>query len=101
MTDKENRSTLFCDISHFTQALFLELGVAYGQHFINNQDLRFQVRSDSKSKSYIHTARVAFHRRVDVRIDFGKCYDLVELHFDFAAAHPEDGPIPEPVFASR
>src|SRR6266566_2165393 len=101
MTDKENRSTLFCDISHFTQALFLELGVAYGQHFINNQDLRFQVRSDSKSKSYIHTARVAFHRRVDVRIDFGKCYDLVELGSYLGLRHSQDCAVQKDVFASR
>ena len=45
--------------------------------------------------------RVAFHRRVDVLIDFGKRYDLVELGSYLGLRHSQDRAVQKNVFASR
>src|SRR6266853_6205443 len=87
-------------VAHFPETLFLKLYVTNRENFVNYEYLRFQMRSDSKSKSNIHTARVAFHRRVDVRIDFGKRYDLVELGSYLGLRHSQDCAVQDDVFAS-
>src|SRR6266513_6214644 len=74
VTDKKHRSAFARYLSHLTQAFFLKLGIANSEHFVDDKYLRLQVRSDGESKSNIHAARVAFHGRVDVRIDLGKRY---------------------------
>ena len=54
MADKKNGAAAFGDLAHFAQALFLELGVADGQHLVNDQDFWLEVRRDGKGEPHIH-----------------------------------------------
>src|SRR5437899_10873627 len=57
------------------------------------------MRCDSKSKSNIHATRITFYRRVDIRIDFSKGDDLIELGSDLGFRHSQDCAVEEDVFA--
>ena len=87
--------------AHFPETLFLKLYVTNRENFVNYEYFRFQMRSDSKSQAHVHAGRVAFHGRVDVRIDFGKHYDLVELGSYLGLRHSQDCAVQEDVFTSR
>ena len=64
---------------HAAEAAALELGVADGEHLVDEQDLRLEVRRDREGETHVHAARVALHRRVDEALDPGELDDLVEL----------------------
>ena len=74
------------DVLHLAEALLLELGVADGQHLVDDQDLRLEVRRDGEGQAHVHAARVALHRRVEEPLDLGEGDDLVELALDLGAA---------------
>ena len=50
------------DVAHLAQALPLELGVADGQHLVDEQDLGLEVRGDGEREPDVHAARVALDR---------------------------------------
>ena len=101
VTDKKHRApVLRGDLAHFAEAFFLEARVADREDFINEQDLRFEVRGHGEGEADEHAARIVFHRRVYELLDLGERDDLVELRADFPALHPEDGAIEEDVFAA-
>ena len=85
---------------HFAEAFFLELSIAYGQHFIYNQNLGFEVGGYCKAEANVHAAAVAFYRGVDVAFYPGKVNDFVKLAGDFFFGHAEDGPVEVDVFAA-
>ena len=41
------------------------------QHFIDDENLRFEMRGDRKGQPDIHPRRVALHRRIEKPLDFG------------------------------
>ena len=88
------------DLRHLAEALLLELGVADGEHLVDDQDLGFQMRRDGEGEPHIHARRVALDRRVEKFLDLGEGDDLVELPFDLGAAHAEDGAVEKDVFAA-
>ena len=53
--------------------------VADGEHLVDEQDLRLEVRGDREREPHVHPARVALHRRVEEPLDLGELDDLVEL----------------------
>ena len=69
----------FGDVLHLAQALLLERGVADGEHFVDDQDLRLQVGGHRESQPHVHPAGVALDRRVEELLDLGEVDDLVEL----------------------
>ena len=64
---------------HPAEALLLELGVADGEHLVDEQDLRFEVGGHGEGEAQVHPARVALDRRVEEPRDPGELDDLVEL----------------------
>src|SRR5207237_9719591 len=75
---------------HLCKAFLLKLGVAHGQHFIDNEDLRIQVRGDGESQTHIHTTRVMFDSRFEKFLGARKTYDFIKLRVDLAPAHAQD-----------
>ena len=78
----ETKSTVrpgAAEVLHPAEALLLELGVADGEHLVDEQDLRLEVRGDREREPHVHPARVALHGRVDELLDLGELDDLVEL----------------------
>src|SRR5262245_48262077 len=93
MADEQHCPSLLGHLAHFSQALFLECGIPYCQHFIYQQNFWFQVGGHSEGQAHIHAARVAFDRRVQKLFDFGKFYDFMKLLLYFSSRHTENGAI--------
>src|ERR1051326_2183526 len=58
------------------------------------------MRSYSKRESHIHSARVAFHGRVDKLFHFSEGDDLIKLAIDFGLAHAEYGAVEVDIFTT-
>src|SRR5260370_6248613 len=52
-----------------------------------------------KPEPDLHSGRIPFHRRIEVRLDAGKRDDLGEFRADLAARHAEDRAVHEDIFA--
>ena len=76
--DEEHRPAGGAEVLHPPEAAPLELGVAHGQHLVDEQDLGLEVRGDREREPHVHAARVALHGRVDELLDAGELDDLVE-----------------------
>src|SRR2546421_5694550 len=87
------------DILHFLKRLFLETRVPHRKDFIDQKDLRFEVRCDREGQAHIHAAGIPFHRRIEELVNLSKGNDLVELALNFDASHAEDSAIEKNVFA--
>src|SRR6476661_3106200 len=56
---------------------------------------------DRKPEAGLHSRAVAFHRRVEERLEAGKRHDVVEPGRDIGLRHPHDGALQEHVLAPR
>src|SRR5271157_6511863 len=88
------------DILHLPQALLLELGVADGQHLIDDQDFGIEIRRDRECQPYVHAAAEALDRSVEKFLDAREIDDLVELLFDLPPRHAEDAAVEKDVLAA-
>ena len=100
LTNSTVRPSDLGDIVHFSKALFLKFGIADSQHFVDNQNLRLEVRGHRKRKPNVHSRRIVLHRRVEKFFDLGKGDDFIELLADFPLRHAEDGAVEEDVLPS-
>src|ERR1035441_3865452 len=98
MTYEQHSAPALAHVLHFAKTLLLKLRIAYREDFVHDKNVRFQVRRHGESKAHIHTAAVAFHRRVQKLLHFGKCHDLVELLLNLHPCHSEDRAVEEDVF---
>ena len=101
MADEDDGAALVRDLAHLPQALALERRVADGEHLVDDEDVRLEVRRDREREPDVHPARVALHRRVDEPLDLGEGHDLVELRLDLSPPHSEDGAVQVDVVAAR
>src|SRR5207249_6763431 len=86
------------DFPHLSQAFLLKLGVTDSENFVNNQNFRVQMCSNSERQADIHSRRVAFYRSVDVSLDSGKIDNLVELAPYLRFRHSKNCAVKENVF---
>jgi hypothetical protein len=56
MADHQDSPSGSGDIAHLAQASLLKLRVTDCKHFIDNQNLWFQMRGDAKGEAQIHSA---------------------------------------------
>src|SRR5215467_3813909 len=101
MGDKDDRAAGAGDIAHFAEALFLKVYIAHGQDFINEKNLRLEMRGDRKGQADVHAGGVVLDGRVDEFFEFGEGHDFVELAGNFGFGHAEDGAGKKGVFAAR
>jgi hypothetical protein len=101
MRDEKHRPSLLTDILHLVETFALKAHIADGEHFIHDQDFRFEMRGDSKGEAQIHAAGIMLNRRVNKLLHFGKRHDLVELARDLDARHAENRAVQINIFASR
>src|SRR5438105_8800243 len=90
MCHEQNGSAAVDGFVHLRKAFLLELCVAHGQHFIDNEDLRIQVRGHGESQTHIHTTRVMFDSRFEKLLGARETYDFIKLRVDLAPAHAQD-----------
>ncbi len=98
--DEDHRAPGAAELLHAAEATALELGVADGEHLVDEQDLRLEMSGDGESETHVHPARVPLHRRVDELLDPGELDDRVVAPVDLAALHPEDRPVQIDVLAA-
>ena len=82
MRDNDYRDVESHELSHSGEGFRLKRGVADGEDFIDNQDVRLEVRGHCKPEPRLHAARVPLDRRIDEGADLGELHDLVELARD-------------------
>src|SRR5579884_2778294 len=100
MGDEDDGAAGAGDVAHFAEAFFLEVDVADGEDFIDEEDFGFEVSGDGEGETDVHAGGVVLDGGVDELIEFGEGDDFVELGGDFAASHAEDGAGEEGVFAA-
>ena len=76
--------------AHPVEALLLEPGIADGQYFVYEQDVRLEERGDGEPQAHLHARGVVLDLSVDRVPDLGELDDLVEASRHLAAAEPED-----------
>jgi hypothetical protein len=65
MRDNDYRDVESRELSHSGEGFRLKRGVADGEDFIHNQDVRLEVRVHCKPEPRLHAARVPLDRRID------------------------------------
>src|SRR5688500_14598203 len=100
MTYKQYRPPLLFHVSHFPYALPLKLCITDCQHFIDDQDFRIQMGSNSKGKAYIHAAGITFNGGINKFLNFCKTHDLIKLALNLPAAHAQDCAVEINILAS-
>jgi hypothetical protein len=88
------------DVAHFAEALFLEVDVADGEDFVDEENFGFEMGGHGEGQADVHAAGVVLDRGVDKFFEFGEGDDFVELAGDVALAHAEDGAGEKGVFAA-
>src|SRR5258708_23997026 len=100
MRDEDHCASCAGDIAHLAEAFFLEIHVADGQDFIDEENLRLEVSSDSKGQADIHAGGVVLYGGVNEFFELGEGHDFIELALDLALAHAEDCAGEKRVFAA-
>src|SRR6202044_804747 len=99
VANEQNGSPALSKASHLSQALLLKCRIAYCEHFVDDQNLGFEVRGNRKCKPDIHPRRVTLHGGVEEILNLGERHDFIEFPYDFGAGHAEDGPIQENILS--
>src|SRR5712692_4156000 len=58
MADKNDRSAGAGHVAHFAEAFLLEVDVADGEDFIDEEDFRLEMGGDGESEADVHAGRV-------------------------------------------
>ena len=98
---QEHGAPLAAQVLHPAEALVPEMQVPDRQHFVDDQNLRLEVRGDGKRQPHVHPARIGLHWRMDELLELGEGDDGVELADDLRAKHAEDRPVEEDVLPAR
>jgi len=97
---KQNRASFASYLTHLPQAFLLKFRITHREHFVHQEDLRFQVCGDGEGEANVHAARIMLHGRVDEFFDLGESDDFIELSSNLTLAHTEDRPAQEGILAA-
>ena len=75
--------------------------ITNGEHFIDDQDFRFEVRCHCECQTHGHTRRIVLHRRIEVAFSLSESHDLIELLFNFASGHAQNRAVEKDVLSAR
>jgi hypothetical protein len=99
--DEDDRAAPLLELEHLAEALSLEGLVADGEHLVEQQHVRVEMRRDREAEPHVHPRRVRAHRPVDRLLELGESDDLVEALADLRALQPVDRTVQEDVLAAR
>jgi hypothetical protein len=85
---------------HLAEAPLLKLGVADGEHLVDDEHLGLEMGRHREGEPHLHPARVPLDRRIQELADLGERHDLVELPVDLGLAHAENRAVHVDVFAA-
>ena len=89
------------DVFHLADGFLLELGVAYGEDFIDDEDLRFEEGSYGEAEADGHAGGEALDRGLKVSFYSCEIYYFIELTGNLVTRHAHDGTIHVDILASR
>ena len=89
------------DVFHLADGFLLELGIADGEDFVHDKDLRVQEGSYGEAQTDSHTGGITFDRGVDIAFTTGEIDDLVQFGLDLITGHAEDGAVHEDILPTR
>ena len=98
--DQDGGSAAVDDLLHFVLALFSERAVSYGEHLVQNQDVRVDQAGDGEGQAGLHAGGELFEGAVLEFLELGKVDDLVvgvvhELPGVAQHGPPEVGVLPD------
>src|SRR5438046_10467213 len=76
MRDKKQRCPLFPECLDSRHALVLEIRIADGKRFIDDEEVRTYRGRNTERQTHLHTARVHPNRLIEVRSDFREALDI-------------------------
>src|ERR1700741_3422953 len=100
MANQHHGAASLGDVTHFAQALFLEIDVANSKNFIYEKDFRLEMGGDGESEAHIHPAGIMLHGCIDEFFKFGESDNFIKFAPDLIFAHAQDGPAQVCVFAA-
>ena len=86
------------DVLHLPDGFLLELGIANGEDFVDNEDFRLEVGCDGKAEADGHTRAVTLYWGVNISLTTREINDLIELATSLLTSHTHDGTVHEDVF---
>src|SRR5882672_7194405 len=98
--NKEDRAAATTEPIHGVEAFALEARVADGQNFINDENIRIEVRGHGKAQAQAHAGRVALDRCIQELCYAGKFHHGVHLGGDLAVFHAQYGAVQINVLAA-
>src|SRR5205807_3007836 len=98
--DEHDRPAALLELEDLAEALALELLVADGEHLVEEQHVRVDVRRDREPEPHVHSGRIRAHRAVDRLLEARERDDLVELLTQVGALEPVNRPVQEDVLAA-
>ena len=102
MTHEEDGTALALgDVFHLADGFLLELGIADGEDFVYDEDLRFEEGGYGEAQTDCHTGTITLHRGVDIAFTAGEIDDLVQLGLDLITRHAEDSAVHEDILPTR
>src|SRR3954453_5083198 len=87
MRNKNDRLTGVLQLGYALDTLRLEVCIAHGQHFVEEQNVGLEERCNCKAQSQIHAGGIPFHRHIDEWCDTSEINDARKLARDLSASH--------------
>ena len=100
MADQDDRPAFPAYPLQFSEALFLEGDIPDRQHFVDQQDFRFEVCRDGKGEPDVHAAGIPLHGRVEKPAHVRELHDLVELVPNLPSPHSQESSVQVDVLAT-
>ncbi|MNH22425.1 hypothetical protein D3C79_822830 [compost metagenome] len=101
MGNEKHRLSRLEELFHPGETLALEDGVPHREHFIKNQDVRFDMDCNGKAQPRLHAAGIGLYRLVDELAQFGELDDRRSQLLDFRQGQAEDRRVETDVFPPR
>jgi len=92
MADTHDRRAIGLHLTNSEQALVLENGIAYGQRFVDKDDVGVDVNRRGKRQPHEHAARIHLDRLGDELADTGEALDVRQASTYFLQRHANDRP---------
>ncbi len=98
MSDDEDGRAFVVQFENSPEATLLEFGIANGQNFIDQNNVRIDVQRHAARQPRIHPGRVVFHRLVQKFPQPGKLDDAFEAFVNILAGHAHHDAVVKNVF---
>lgn len=90
VTDEDDRPSFPGGLLNLRQTFSLEVSVADGENFVDNEDVGIKMSGHGEGQTNIHAVRVPFDRGIEETINTGELDDLVKFPSYLRTGHSEN-----------